>query len=174
MLALIVIAALILVIGVAVAGSYHHFVSQSKSVQSLWANVDIELRRRHDLVANLVATIEGYARHEQGVFDEVARTRAAAQTARGAAAASSTEDPFAAAVGRLITVAETYPELKASQNFRLLQLTLIVTEDSIRQACTLYNADVQQFNRRVQGFPSNLIAGGFHLHTADYFHIDEA
>lgn len=174
MIVIIVIAVLIIAIGVFVVGSYNRFVSQSKAMQSLWVEVEAELRRRHELLPNLAATVEGHAAHERGVLEEVARTCAAAQAAHGAAASSVTEGPLAAAVGRLIAVAESYPELKASQNFRLLQLTLMITEDGIRQARSLYNAHVEQFNRRVQMFPSNLIAGGFHFHRADYFNIEYA
>lgn len=186
MLPLTVIAAVAVVIGVAVALSYNRFVSQSKAIQRMWGSVETQLGSRYDLVPNLVATVQEYAPHglgvfaegyspqELGVFAEVARTRVVAQAAHGAAACSATEGPFAAAVACLIRVAENDPELKAYQNFRLLRLTLIITEDRIRQSRNLYNAGVQQFNRRVQRFPTNLVAGAFHVRSADLFHIDDA
>ena len=142
--------------------------------QEAWSDIDVELRRRHDLIPNLVSTVQGYAAHERGVFEEVARARSAAQSAQGPAAASAAEGPFVAALGRLMAVAENYPELKANQNFLQLQATLGDTEDRINSSRRVYNANVQQFNRRIQAFPSNIIAGLFHFTPADFFHLDEA
>jgi LemA protein len=172
--ALIVILAIIVVIALGLVVSYNRFVAQRNAVQNAWADVDTELKRRYDLVPNLVNTVQGYAAHERGVFEEVARTRSAAQAAQGPAAASATEGPFAAALGRLMAVAENYPELKANQNFLQLQATLTETEDRIQSSRRFYNANVQQFNRRVQSFPSNIVANAFHFQAAQFFQIDEA
>jgi LemA protein len=125
-------------------------------------------------VPNLVATVQGYAAHERGVFDEVTRARAAAQAAQGPAASSAAEGPFVAALGRLMAVAENYPQLKANENFLQLQGTLADTENRIQQSRGYYNSVVQDFNRRVQAFPSNLIASLFHFQPADFFHIEES
>jgi len=173
-IALIVVLVIVFLIAVAFVASYNRFVAQRQQVQNAWSNVDTELKRRYDLVPNLVATVQGYAAHERGVFEEVARTRSAAQAAQGPAAASAAEGPFVAALGRLIAVAENYPQLKANENFLQLQGTLTDTEDRIQQSRAVYNSVVQQFNRRIQAFPSNVIAGLFNFQAAEFFHIDEA
>ena len=174
MVVLIVVLAIIVLVALGLVVSYNRFVSQRNAVQTAWADVDTELKRRYDLVPNLVSTVQGYAAHERGVFEEVARARSVAQSAQGAAAASAAEGPFVAALGRLMAVAENYPELKANQNFLQLQATLTDTEDRIQSSRRFYNANVQQFNTRIQAFPSNIVAGLFHFTAADFFHIDEA
>jgi LemA protein len=171
---LIIVLAIIVLIALSVMVSYNRFVSQRNSVQNSWADVDTELKRRYDLVPNLVSTVQGYAAHERGVFEDVARTRSAAQAAQGPAASSATEGPFVAALGRLMAVAENYPQLKANENFLQLQATLTDTEDRIQASRRFYNANVQQFNRRVQSFPSNIIANMFHFQNAEFFEIDAA
>jgi LemA protein len=171
---LIVVLAIVVVVALALVFSYNQFISQRTAVQNSWANVDTELKRRYDLVPNLVSTVQGYAAHERGVFEEVARTRSAAQAAQGPAAASAAEGPFVAALGRLIAVAENYPQLKANENFLQLQSTLADTEDRIQSSRSSYNATVQQFNRRVQAFPSNVVANLFHFQLAAFFEIDAA
>jgi len=173
-IALIVVLAIIVLVALSVMVSYNRFVSQRNSVQNSWADVDTELKRRYDLVPNLVSTVQGYAAHERGVFEDVARTRSAAQAAQGPAASSAAEGPFVAALGRLMAVAENYPQLKANENFLQLQGTLTDTEDRIQASRRFYNANVQQFNRRVQAFPSNIIAGAFHFQNAEFFEIDAA
>ena len=172
MVVLIVVLAIVVVIALALVFSYNRFISQRTAVQNSWANVDTELKRRYDLVPNLVSAVQGYAAHERGVFEDVARTRSAAQAAQGPAAASAAEGPFVAALGRLIAVAENYPQLKANENFLQLQGTLADTENRIQSSRSYYNATVQQFNRRVQSFPSNIIANLFHFQNAAFFEID--
>jgi LemA protein len=171
---LIVVLAIIVLVALGLVVSYNRFVSQRNAVQNSWADVDTELKRRYDLVPNLVNTVQGYAAHERGVFEEVARTRSAAQSAQGPEASSAAEGPFAAALGHLMAVAENYPDLKANQNFLQLQATLTETEDRIQASRRFYNANVQQFNRRVQSFPSNVVANVFHFQAAQFFQIDEA
>ncbi|HZU75537.1 MAG TPA: LemA family protein, partial [Dehalococcoidia bacterium] len=150
MVALIVVLVILALLAVAFIASYNRFVAQRNAVQSAWADVDTELKRRYDLVPNLVATVQGYAAHEREVFEEVARARSAAQAAQGPEASSAAEGPFVAALGRLMAVAENYPQLKANQNFLQLQATLQDTEDRIQAARRFYNANVQDFNRRIQ------------------------
>ncbi len=174
MVVLIVVLVVIALVVLAFIASYNRFVAQRNAVQNSWADVDTELKRRYDLVPNLVSTVQGYAAHERGVFEEVARARSAAQSAQGPAAASATEGPFVAALGRLMAVAENYPELKANQNFLQLQATLTDTEDRIQAARRFYNANVQQYNRRIQAFPSNIIASSFNFKPADFFQIAPA
>ncbi len=174
MVALIVVIVVVVLIALALVVSYNRFVAQRQQVQNAWANVDTELKRRYDLVPNLVSTVQGYAAHERGVFEEVTRARAAAQAAQGPAASSAAEGPFVAALGRLMAVAENYPQLKANENFLQLQGALSDTENRVQQSRGGYNSVVQQFNRRVQAFPSNIVAGLFHFQAAEFFHIDEA
>jgi LemA protein len=173
-IAIIVIVAIVVLLLLSLVLSYNRFISQRNAVQTAWADVDTELKRRYDLVPNLVNTVQGYAAHERGVFEEVARARSAAQAAQGPAAASAAEGPFVQALGRLFAVAENYPDLKANQNFLQLQATLSDTEDRIQGARRTYNDSVQQFNRRVQAFPSNIVAGWFHFQSAQFFTIADA
>lgn len=174
MIAIIIVVAVVVLLLLSLAVSYNRFISGRNAVETAWADVDTELKRRYDLVPNLVNTVQGYAAHERGVFEEVARTRSAAQSAQGPAAASAAEGPFVAALGRVFAVAENYPELKANQNFLQLQATLSDTEDRIQNSRRIYNDTVQQFNRRVQAFPSNIVAGWFRFENAQFFTIPEA
>jgi LemA protein len=155
-----------LVVLLAIAGilSYNRFVSQRNLIRNAWANIDTELRRRYDLIPNLVETVKGYAAHERGVFEEVARTRSAAAAATGTPAEqAAAEGPFVSALRQLFAVAENYPDLKANQNFLALQQELANTEDRIQAARRFFNNNVQAYNARIKQFPSMFIArmGGF-------------
>jgi LemA protein len=155
--------------------SYNRFVSQKNLIRDAWANIDTELRRRYDLIPNLVETVKGYATHEREVFEEVTRARASAAGATGSPAAqAAAEGPFMAALGKLFAVAEAYPDLKANQNFLALQTELSNTEDRLQTARRFYNANVREFNVRVQAFPSSMIAGMFHFELAEFFEIPES
>jgi len=172
---LLIILGVIVLIAIALVVSYNRFVSQKNLVRDAWANIDTELRRRYDLIPNLVETVKGYAAHEREVFEEVARTRSLAAGATGTPAAqAAAEGPFVAALGKLFAVAENYPELKANQNFLALQSELANTEDRLQTARRFYNANVRDLNRRVQSFPSNIIANMFHFEPAEFFEVDEA
>jgi LemA protein len=174
-IALWIVLGIIVVIGIALVMSYNRFVSQRNLIRNSWANIDTELRRRYDLIPNLVETVKGYAAHEREVFEDVARTRSAAAQATGTPAEqAAAEGPFVAALGRLFAVAENYPELKANQNFLALQQELSNTEDRIQASRRFYNANVQDFNRRVQSFPSNVIAGMFGFKEEQFFEIPDA
>src|SRR2546427_9440195 len=156
--------------------SYNRFVTQRNLIRNSFANIDTELRRRYDLIPNLVETVKGYAAHEREVFEDVARTRSAAAASAGQspAAQAAAEGPFVAALGRLFAVAENYPELKANQNFLALQSELSNTEDRIQASRRFYNANVQDYNRRVNSFPSAFIAQMFHFKEEEFFEIPEA
>jgi len=171
-----IVLGIIVVLGLALVFSYNRFVSQRNLIRNSFANIDTELKRRYDLIPNLVETVKGYAAHEREVFEEVARTRSAAAATSGGspAAQAAAEGPFVAALGRLFAVAENYPELKANQNFLALQSELSNTEDRIQAARRFYNANVQDYNRRVQSFPSNFIARQFHFAEEEFFEIPEA
>jgi LemA protein len=155
--------------------AYNRFVSQRQLIKDSWSNIDTELRRRYDLIPNLVETVKGYASHEREVFEEVARTRSMAAGATGSPAAqAAAEGPFVAALGKLFAVAENYPELKANQNFLALQQELANTEDRLQTARRFYNANVRDFNTRVGQFPSSVVAGMFHFQPEEFFEIPEA
>ena len=170
---LYVIIAIIVVAGISLAVSYNRFVSQRQLIRNAFANIDTELRRRYDLIPNLVETVKGYAGHEREVFEEVARTRSAAAATSGQspAAQAAAEGPFVAALGRLFAVAENYPQLKANQNFLALQAELSNTEDRIQASRRFYNANVQSYNRRVQSFPSAFVARTFGFGEEQFFEI---
>jgi LemA protein len=161
----------VLLIGVA---SYNRFIAQIQAVRTAWANIDTEIRRRSDLIPNLVETVKGYATHEREVFENVTEARAAVGSASTPAELSAAEGPLMAALGRLLAVAEAYPDLKANANFLALQQELANTEDRLQTARRFYNGNVRDLNQRVQQFPSNLIARMFGFSEAEYFEVDEA
>ena len=166
------VVALIAILGVV---SYNRFVSQKQLIKDSWANIDTELRRRYDLIPNLVETVRGYATHEREVFENVTRARAAAASATGTPASqAAAEGPFVAALRQLFAVVENYPDLKANQNFLALQSELANTEDRLQTARRFYNANVRQYNERVQQFPSTIIANLFHFEQEEFFEVDEA
>ena len=173
MIALIVVIAIIVVVALAGVASYNRFVSQRNAVQNAWADIDTELKRRYDLIPNLVSTVQGYAAHERGVFEEVAQARSVGLQAQGPAAASAAEGPFQMALGHLFAVAENYPELKANQNFLQLQATLSATpKTASRPPGRSTTPTSSSSTRRVQSFPSNVIANMFHFQNAEFFQID--
>ena len=172
---LIVLLAVILLIVFGGIASYNRFVSQRNLVRDAWANIDTELRRRYDLIPNLVETVKGYASHEREVFENVTKARAMATAATGSPAEqAAAEGPLVAALRQLFAVAENYPELKANQNFLALQSELSNTEDRLQTARRFYNSNVRDYNRRVQSFPSNLVASSFGFKEEQFFEVDEA
>ena len=154
--------------------AYNRFVAQRNLILDAWSNIDTELRRRYDLIPNLVETVKGYAAHERAVLDTVTRARQAAIAAAGTPAEqSAAEGPLVTALRDLIALAETYPDLKASANFLKLQDELAVTEDRLQIARRIYNANVREHNRRVKQFATNFVARQFGFAEAQYFTIDE-
>jgi LemA protein len=170
-----VIIGVVVLLGIALAVSYNRFVSQRQLVKNAFSNVDTELRRRYDLIPNLVETVRGYAGHERATLDEVTRARAAAAATSGQspAAQAQAEGPFVAALRQLFAVVENYPDLKANQNFLALQTELANTEDRIQAARRFYNANVAEFNRRVQAFPSVVVARMFRFAEEEFFEVPE-
>lgn len=155
--------------------SYNRFISQRNLIANSWSNVDTELKRRYELIPNLVETVKGYAAHERAVLEAVTNARTAAVAATGPPEQqAAAEAPLVSGLRQLLAVAESYPELKASSNFLALQDELSLTEDRIQAARRFYNANVADFNRRVQSVPSNIIAGLFRFREAEYFQIEPA
>jgi LemA protein len=161
---------LLLIFGVV---AYNRFVSQRQQIRDAYSNIDTELRRRYDLIPNLVESVRGYAQHERGTFDEVTRARAAAIQAQGPAEQAQAENMLTSALRSLFAVAEAYPELRASENFQALQAELAATEDRIQGSRRDYNDNVREYNERVQSVPSNVIAGMFDFKEEPFFEIEE-
>ena len=148
---------------------YNRLVRLRNEVSTGWANIDVQLQRRGDLIPNLVETVRGYAAHERGVFEEVTKARAALQQAATPAAAGQANDILSAALGRLFAVAEAYPELKASQNFLRLQDELTDTEDKISAARRYYNSTVMHYNTGIQSLPWVLVAKPLGFGEREFF-----
>jgi LemA protein len=154
--------------------SYNRFVSQKTLIKDSWANIDTELRRRYDLIPNLVETVKGYASHEKEVLENVTRARAMAAGATGSPAEqAAAEAPLVAALRQLMLVVENYPDLKANQNFLELQGELTNTEDRLQTARRFYNANVRDYNRRVKQFPSMVVASMFNFEEEEFFEVEE-
>ena len=155
--------------------SYNRFVRQRQQIRDAFANIDTELKRRYDLIPNLVETVRGYQIHEKEVLENVTRARAQAAAATGSPAEQAqAEGPFVAALRQLFAVVENYPQLRANENFLALQQELAVTEDRLQTSRRFYNANVRDYNQRVQGFPSNMIARWFNFTEEEFFEIEEA
>jgi LemA protein len=171
---IVIVVLAVLIVGGGIA-SYNRFVTQRNLIRDAWANIDTELRRRYDLIPNLVETVRGYASHEREVLENVTKARAMATSATGSPAEqAAAEGPFVAALRQLFAVVENYPDLKANQNFLALQTELTNTEDRLQTARRFYNANVRDYNRRVQAFPSNIVANVFKFHEEHFFEVDEA
>jgi LemA protein len=163
----------VVLLGILVVLGYNRLVRLRNEVDTGWANIDVQLQRRADLIPNLVETVRGYASHERGVFDEVTRARSALQQAGTPGAAAEANAGLTVALGRLFAVAEAYPDLKASENFLRLQDDLTDTEDKISAARRYYNATVMRFNTMVQSFPWLLFAGPFRFRAREFFSAED-
>ena len=153
--------------------AYNRFVSQRQQIKDAFANIDTELRRRYDLIPNLVETVRGYASHERETFERVTAARNAAIQAQGPAQQAQAENVLTSALRQLFAVAENYPQLRASDNFQALQGELANTEDRIQTSRRFYNANVREYNERVQSVPSNIIASMFSFKEEEFFEIEE-
>jgi LemA protein len=149
--------------------TYNGLVQLRQRVQNAWSQVDVQLKRRYDLIPNLVNTVKGYASHEKETLEEITRARSAAMAAGSVADQSRAENLLSGALRSLFAVAENYPELKANTNFLQLQEELSQTEDKIAYSRQFYNDTVQKFNTKLELFPTNLVAGMLGFGKADYF-----
>ncbi len=166
---------LLLLLALAFFLSYNRFVSQKQYIRNSWANVDTELRRRYDLIPNLVETVKGYAAHEQATLQQVTEARTRAFANQGSAASQAQDENLLVdSLKHLFAVAEAYPDLKASQHFLELQRELVTTENRIQAARRFYNNNVRDLNRRVQSIPSNIVARLFHFTEEEYFEVEPA
>ena len=157
---------------VAVVLLYNRLVNLRNRVENAWAQVDVQLKRRYDLIPNLVETVKGYAAHERETFEAVTQARTRAQQAQGPAEQGQAEGLLGQALGRLFAVAEAYPELQADENFRQLQDELAQTENRIAVSRQVYNDTVLTYNTAIQQVPGNLIAGPFGFSRRDFFELE--
>ena len=170
MLIVWILLGLVVLLGIGGVVVYNGLIGLKNRVEEGWRQIDVELKRRHDLIPNLVETVKGYASHERGTLEEVMQARSAAMNGGGSpAAAAQAEGQLSQALGRLMAVSEAYPDLKANQNFLALQNELTSTEDRIASSRRYYNALVRELNTKVESVPSNLIAGIAGVHKAEYF-----
>ena len=166
---IVIVVVLLLLIGI-VVGMYNGLIKLRNLVQEAWRQIDVELTRRHDLIGNLVETVKGYAAHERGTLEDVIKARSAAMAPnQSPGQQAESENMLSQALGRLLAIAEAYPDLKANQNFMALQQELTSTEDRIASARRYYNATVRDLNTKVETVPTNFIAGMFGIRTAEYF-----
>lgn len=168
----------ILIVVVVVIGgwlllTYNSLIRRRNQVKEAWSDIDVQLKRRYDLIPNLVETVKGYARHEAAVFDNVTRARSAAMGAQTPAEHGKAENMLTGALKSLFAVAEAYPDLKANTNFLELQRELSDTENKIQAARRFYNGNVRDFNTAIESVPTNIIAGTFGFTTQEYFELEE-
>jgi LemA protein len=171
---IIVVVVVLLVLGLWAA--YNGLVKKRNRTQEAWSEIDVELKRRHDLIPNLVSTVQGYAAHEQGTFQAVTQARANAVTAGATgdpAKIGPAENVLSGALRSLFAVAENYPQLRAVESFLQLQETLTATEDKIEYARRYYNTSARDYNTALQTFPRNVIAGSFGFKAVAFFSTDE-
>ena len=154
--------------------SYNRFVSLVNQAKEAWSDIDVQLKRRYDLIPNLIETVKGYAAHESGVFEKVTAARASALNAGTIAEHGQAENMLTGALKSLFAVSEAYPDLKANQNFLQLQKELADTEDKIQASRRFYNTSVMTLNTAEQSFPGNIIAGAFSFGPMDLFELSEA
>ena len=170
---LIVILVLVAVVALLLVVLYNRFVRLRNRVDNAWAQIEVQLKRRWDLIPNLVETVKGYAAHERTTFEEVTRARTAAQQAQTPAQSAEAEGFLAQALGRLLAVAEAYPELQADENFRQLQGEIAETENRIAVSRQVYNDTVLTYNNAVQTVPGVFIAGPFGFDKREFFDIED-
>ncbi len=170
-----VVLALVLLVLVGGAALYNQLIARKQMVSNGWSDIDVQLRRRSDLIPRMVETVKGYAAHELNLFTEITEKRAIAAAAGGdAVARGAAESELSAPVGRLVALAEDYPDLKANENFLELQRELSDTEDKIESARRFYNGATRELNTAIESFPSSIVAGAFRFEKANYFEIETA
>jgi len=170
---LIILIVVVLVIVLIIAGMYNALVQLKVRADSAWSDIDVQLKRRHDLIPNLVETVKGYATHEKGTFENVAKYRSAAMAAQTPEERGQAEGALTMALRGLLAVAEAYPQLQASEQFKSLQNSLSSLEDALQNSRRYYNAVVRDLNTKIQSFPTNIIAGMFHFQMRQFFEITE-
>jgi LemA protein len=165
----LIIVGILVLLAIAVWFTYNRMVSRRLAVDNSWAQIEAALQRRHDLIPNLVESVKGYAKHEQSTFEEVTKARGGAQAAQAPGKQAAAEGFLTQALGRLMVVAEQYPQLRATENFQQLQAQLSETEDQIQITRRVYNDTVQTYNTLIQQFPASVLANQFHFEPRQFF-----
>ena len=173
MIALFIIIGIVVVIGIFVWATYNSLQTLKIRVDEAWSDITVQLKRRADLIPNLVNTVKGYAAHEKDVFEGVTQARASLMGANGVKETAAAENQMEGALGRLFAVAENYPQLRASENFQQLQTELVDTEDKIQASRRFYNTGVRDFNTKQTLFPSNVVAKLFKFVQREFFEVDD-
>lgn len=174
MIAVWIVLGIVVVIAIFAWATYNSLVTLKVRVDEAWSDITVQLKRRVDLIPNLVNTVKGYAAHESGVFEKVTEARSAIQNASGVKEAAVGENMLEGALKSLFAVAEAYPDLKANQNFAQLQQELVDTEDKIQAARRFYNGGVRELNTKIQMFPNNIFAGMLGFKQREFFELSEA
>jgi len=170
---IVIVVALLLIVGIYLWATYNSLVSLGVRVDEAWSDITVQLKRRADLIPNLIESVKGYASHERGVFEDVTRARAETLNASTPAAASEAENHMQAALRSIFAVAEAYPQLQASQNFLQLQSELVDTEDKIQASRRFYNGGVRELNTKVKVFPNNMFARSVGCTGREFFEVTE-
>lgn len=173
MIALYIVLGVLAALIIFVIATYNRLVALVNRGKEAWADIDVQLKRRYDLIPNLVETVKGYAAHEKSVFEEVTKARSEAMQAEGAKEQAEAENMLSGALKSLFAVAEAYPDLKANQNFLQLQNELVDTENKIQAARRFYNTVVRDLNTAFETFPTNIIVGMFNFEKREYFELEE-
>ena len=166
-----ILLAIIIIAVIVVIGMYNGLVKLKVQCDNAWADIDVQLKRRYDLIPNLVQTVQGYAAHEKGTLEGVVAARNAAMSAQGPAAKAGAENMLTSALRQVFALAEAYPQLRAVESFTQLQTTLSQLEDSIQNARRYYNAVVRDLNTKIAEFPSNIVANMFGFKTREFFEV---
>lgn len=168
-----IVIGVIVILGLFLWMTYNGLVTLKIRVDEAWSDITVQLKRRLDLIPNLVNSVKGYAAHESGVFEKVTEARTAALNAHGVKETAAAENQFEGALKSLFAVAESYPDLKANQNFLQLQQELVDTEDKIQASRRFYNSGVRDLNTKVQVFPNNIFAGMLGFHQREFFEVED-
>lgn len=168
-----IIIAVVVLLAIFVWVTYNSLVTLRVRVDEAWSDITVQLKRRLDLIPNLVETVKGYAKHEKAVFENVTEARSAVLSAKGVKETAAAENQFEGALKSLFAVAEAYPDLKASQNFVELQQELVDAEDKIQAARRFYNTNVRDLNTKIQTFPHNVVAAIFRFTSRVFFELDD-
>ncbi|BDZ44680.1 LemA family protein [Naasia aerilata] len=170
---ILIVVALLLIVGIYLWATYNSLVSLGVRVDEAWSDITVQLKRRADLIPNLIESVKGYATHERTVFEDVTRARAETLSAGSPAEASAAENHMQAALKSIFAVAEAYPQLQASQNFLQLQSELVDTEDKIQASRRFYNGGVRELNTKIRIFPNNLFARSLGFTSREFFEVTE-
>jgi LemA protein len=173
-IAIIIIAVVVVVLVLIFIGVNNSIIGERNRCDEAWSGIDVQLKRRHDLVPNLVETVKGYATHERETFEKVTEARADAMKAQGPAQSGAAEGRLSAMLGDLRAIAENYPELRATENFQQLSRNLSELEDEIQAARRIYNSNVQSYNTKIQVFPNSIVAGIRSFEAKEFFEVADA